>query len=306
MTEADEAVTDDGRAGLEQQVRVFGVVLDSLSSAVLAADGNDRVIYASRTAQELLSRTYDELVGQDFGTVVVHRDSRDQYVQEQRAVNSGERVHSDLAIVRPDGERVQVVFDRTAVREQGGVVGWVGWALDAADHRMRRRDVDSRLTTDPVTGLLNRAAVEEQVRFALERAAAQSDVAMAVVIIRLRGHAEARAELGEHAGDRLMSDAALRIRAALRAGDVLGRLDDEFLLVLPELRPGSGYGLEEWSRASGLVVTKKVERALESVFQVEGGERRLSARLGVGVFPFDARDVAGLMRSADAEARSGD
>ena len=92
----------------------------------------------------------------------------------------------------------------------------------------------------------------------------------------------------------------------LRAGDMLGRLDDEFLLVLPELRPGSGYGLEEWSRASGAVVTKKVERALEAAFQVDGVGRRLTARLGVGVFPFDARDVPGLMRSADAGAQSGD
>jgi diguanylate cyclase (GGDEF)-like protein/PAS domain S-box-containing protein len=305
VTEAQDALTDEGRSGLEQQVRIFGLVLDSLSSGVLAADGNDRVIYASRTAQQLLSRSYDELVGHEFGTVV-HRDSRDQYAEEQQSVSRGERVHSDLAIVRPDGERVQVVFDRTAVREQGEVVGWVGWTLDAADHRMRRRDVDSRLTSDPVTGLLNRAAVEEQVRFALERAAAQSDVAMAVVIIRLRGYAEARAEMGESAGDRLMSDASLRIRAALRAGDMLGRLDDEFLLVLPELRPGSGYGLEEWSRASGAVVTKKVERALEAAFQVDGVGRRLTARLGVGVFPFDARDVPGLMRSADAGAQSGD
>lgn len=305
MAKGEQAADGPG-AVTERTVRVVSLVLDSLGAAIIAADGQDRILFWSKPAEELLGRRRDEVVGQEFGSLIVHRDSREQFAQELEAVRRGERVHGDLAVVRPDGERLTVILDRAPVREADGpVVGWVAWVVDAADHRRKRRDVEGRATQDPVTGLLNRAALEEQLRFALDRASAQSDVAMAAVLIRLPEYADTVGQFGTSAGDRLLSDAAHRIRAALRAGDLLGRLDtDEFLLVLPELRPGSGYGLEEWSRASGLVVTKKVQRALEAPFQVEGNERRLTGRIGIGIFPFDARDVPGVLKAADAASRA--
>jgi diguanylate cyclase (GGDEF)-like protein/PAS domain S-box-containing protein len=301
----EQAAAEPG-AVTERTVRVISLVLDSLGAAIVAADAQDRILFWSKPAEALLGRRREDVIGHEFGALIVHRDAREQFAQDLEAVRRGESVHGDIAVVRPDGERLTVVLDRAPVQEgDGSVVGWVAWAVDAAEHRRRRREVEGRATQDPVTGLLNRMALEEQLRFALDRAAAQTDVAMAAVLIRLPEYADTVAQFGSSAGDRLLSDAAHRIRAALRAGDLLGRLAaDEFLLVLPELRPGSGYGLEEWSRASGLVVTKKVQRALEAPFQVDGNERRLSGRIGIGIFPFDARDVAGILKAADAASRA--
>lgn len=305
MTTGEQADAERTVAA-ERQLRVLNLVLDSLAAAVVAADAADRILFWSKPAEALFGRRRDEVLAKEFGQVVVHADSQEQFAAELDALRRGEAVHSDVTVAHPDGERLRVVLDRAPVLEgDGSVVGWVGWAVDAAEHRRRRHEVEGRATQDPVTGLLNRTALDEQLRFALERAAAQDDVAMAAVVIRLPDHAEAHEQFGASVGDRLLSDAAHRIRAALRAGDLLGRLSsDEFLLVLPELRPGSGYGLEEWSRASGQVVTKKVERALETPFQVEGRERRLTGRIGIGVFPFDARDVAGILAAADAASRA--
>lgn len=301
--------TDEHQTGAQPPetagpLRVLNLVLDSLGAAIVAADASDRVIYWNRGATQLFGREYADVAGHEFATSVVHRDGREQFAVELEAIHRGEHVHTDVSIVRPDGERVAVVFDRSPVLdEQGAVVGWTAWAVDAADHRRQRREVESRATQDPATGLLNRAALEEQLRFALDRAGAQPDVAMAALVIRFDGYEGVRAASGDAAADRLLSDAAHRIRGALRAGDMLGRLGDDFLLVLPELRAGSGYGLDEWSRASGQVVRKKIERATEAFFTVEGSELRLTPRVGLGVFPFDARDVGGLLAAADQASR---
>ncbi|MEP7054334.1 MAG: diguanylate cyclase [Actinomycetota bacterium] len=301
--------TDEQHAGARPvppgtPLHVLNLVLDSLGAAVVAADDRDRVIFWNLGAAALFGREYADVAGHEFATMVVHRDGREQFATELAAIQRGEHVHTDISIVRPDGERVTVVLDRSPVLdEQGQVVGWAAWALDAAEHRRHRREVESRATQDPATGLLNRSALEEQLRFALDRAAAQPDVAMAAMLIRFDGYEGVRASHGDAAADRLLSDAAHRIRGALRAGDLLGRLGDDFLLVLPELRAGSGYGLDEWSRASGQVVRKKVERATESPFTVEGNELRLVPLVGLGVFPFDARDVPGLLAAADLASR---
>jgi diguanylate cyclase (GGDEF)-like protein/PAS domain S-box-containing protein len=301
----DEHASGIPDAGADGRNQVLDLVLASLSAAVIAADGADRILFWNRPAEDLFGRPYADVAGHDFGAVVVHRDAREQFAGELAAVLSGQRVHSDLAIVRPDGERVSVVLDRTPVFDNDGVVvGWAAWAVDAADHRKRRRVIESHATQDPATGLLNRPALEEQLRLALDRASAQTDVAMAAMLIHLDGYAGTRESAGESAADRLLSDAAHRIRGALRAGDILGRLDDDFLLVMPELRAGSGYGLEEWSRASGVVVAKKIERAMESAFTVGNRELHLVPQVGLGVFPFDARDVPGLLTAANAVARA--
>ena len=295
---AGEAVTDG-------PLRVLNLVVDNLGAAIVAADGSDRVIFWSRGAAALFGRDYADVAGHEFAATVVHRDGREQFALDLDAIHAGKHVHTDVSIVRPDGERVAVVFDRSPVLdEQGVVVGWTAWAVDAADHRRARREAESRATQDPATGLLNRSALEEQLRFALDRAAAQSDVAMAAMLIRFEGYEGVREAAGDAAADRLLSDAAHRIRGALRAGDMLGRLGDDFLLVLPELRAGSGYGLDEWSRASGQVVTKKIERATEAAFTVVETELRLVPRVGLGVFPFDARDVGGLLAAADLASRA--
>jgi PAS domain S-box-containing protein/diguanylate cyclase (GGDEF)-like protein len=300
----DRHGTDAQPAPPEGPVQMLSLVLESLAAAVVAADSGDRIIFWNRGATRLFGREYADVAGHEFATTVVHRDGREQFATELDAIHRGEHVHTDVSIVRPDGERVAIVFDRSPVLdEQGRVVGWAAWALDAADHRRQRREVESRATQDAATGLLNRSALEEQLRFALDRAGAQPDVAMAAMLIRFDGYEGVREASGDAAADRLLSDAAHRIRGALRAGDMLGRLGDDFLLVLPELRAGSGYGLDEWSRASGHVVTKKVERATDAAFTVEGEELRLVPRVGLGVFPFDARDVAGLLAAADRASR---
>lgn len=302
--------TDEQQTGAQQQgsdgsLRVLNLALDNLGAAIVAADGSDRVIFWNRAATTLFGREYADVAGHEFATTIVHRDGREQFALDLDAIHRGQHVHSDVSIVRPDGERVAVVFDRSPVRdEEGVVVGWTAWAVDAADHRKARREVESRAMQDPATGLLNRSALEEQLRFALDRAAVQPDVAMAAMLIRFDGYDGVREASGDAAADRLLSDAAHRVRGALRAGDMLGRLGDDFLLVLPELRAGSGYGLDEWSRASGQVVTKKIERATEAAFTVADAELHLVPRVGLGVFPFDARDVPGLLAAADQASRA--
>ncbi|MEO6715459.1 MAG: diguanylate cyclase, partial [Mycobacteriales bacterium] len=271
-----EAGSPEAGSPEEGSLQVLTLVLDGLGAAVVAADGSDRVIYWNRAAAQLFGREPADIAGHEFGTTVVHRDGREQFAAELAAIQRGEHVHTDVSIVRPDGERVAVIFDRAPVVDpQGTVIGWTAWAVDAAEHRRQRREVEGRATQDPATGLLNRTALEEQLRFAMDRASAQADVAMAAMLIKFDGYDGVRAVSGDAAADRLLSDAAHRIRGALRAGDMLGRLGDDFLLVMPELRAGSGYGLDEWSRASGEVVTKKVERAIEAPFAVAGDEVRL-------------------------------
>jgi len=87
--------------------------------------------------------------------------------------------------------------------------------------------------TDPLTGLLNRATLEEH----LVRAAAHARrrvEPLAVLVLDVRGLGEINERFGHDAGDELLCAFAACMRDALRADDVYGRIgEDEFLVLLP-------------------------------------------------------------------------
>ena len=87
--------------------------------------------------------------------------------------------------------------------------------------------------TDPLTGLLNRRALNEQ----LGRVAAQArrrEEPLSVLMIDLDRFKETNDEFGHEAGDQVLCGFAECMRSALRADDIYGRWGgDEFLVALP-------------------------------------------------------------------------
>src|SRR5690606_39348343 len=95
--------------------------------------------------------------------------------------------------------------------------------------------------------------------------------------------------LGHAAGDRLLQEVAVRLRGALRAEAVVARQGgDEFVVVLPELGEAG-----EAAR-----VAERLLAALGRPHRLEGRAVRVSASIGIALYPDDAGEAAGLLRRA--------
>ncbi|MDW8341902.1 MAG: EAL domain-containing protein [Geminicoccaceae bacterium] len=139
--------------------------------------------------------------------------------------------------------------------------------------------------TDPLTGLANRRAVIA----ALERAIA-AEVRLAAVSIDLDHFKEANEEGGHAAGDAILRAVAERLRAILRAEDIVGRLGgDEFVVFL--LRIERREALDP--------IVDRIRAALHEPVEFEGRLHRVGATLGVALCPEDTRDPELLLRLAD-------
>jgi diguanylate cyclase (GGDEF)-like protein len=96
--------------------------------------------------------------------------------------------------------------------------------------------------------------------------------------------------LGHQAGDALLKEMSARLKAELRASDVVARLSgDEFVVLLREVD-----GLDQ----VGAVARKILSAAMKPIESV-GRECRVTASIGIAMYPLDAQDEQSLMKSAD-------
>jgi diguanylate cyclase (GGDEF)-like protein/PAS domain S-box-containing protein len=191
---------------------------------------------------------------------------------------------------RDGGVRYFSVSGEPRLAADGSFVGYRGVGRDITDVVLARERIASLAFQDPLTGLANRTSLAPALEQAVERTRRRGSK-LAGVFLDLDGFKQVNDLHGHDAGDRLLVEAAHRLRAALRAGDPVARLGgDEFFVVLEDLQ----------SNLPAERVARKLLAALEQPYDLGNGRQALlSASIGISVYPDDAGDAATLVKHAD-------
>jgi diguanylate cyclase (GGDEF)-like protein len=142
---------------------------------------------------------------------------------------------------------------------------------------------------DALTGLPNRAVFNDHLARAVARAGDAREP-LAVLCVDLDGFKAVNDIHGHPAGDELLIEVAHRLRAVVRGDELVARLGgDEFAIVQ---QGGSQPG------HAGLL-SERIVGALGEPFAVGIQTARISASIGVAVFPANADNPLDLVRNAD-------
>ncbi|MEO5843628.1 MAG: GGDEF domain-containing protein [Caldimonas sp.] len=237
-----------------------------------------------------------ERIGQDdaFDAVVVDGDLAPASPDQIAAV--AERVALVVAVVEPDAEHaigwLRGGADDVVGRDE--LAAATGWRrIRFAVERRRRRDLgQSAYSTDPGTGLPHRQQLVEHLSQLLalrEREPAP----MAVLGFRIEG-LRPRGEGAESTDfETLRRKIAVRLRAGVRASDVVAAVDDDaFAILLGSIQ----------SSADADRVAAKLVAALVAPFTVGAVGRSVAVSFGIAQYPHDGRDAERLLRRALALA----
>jgi diguanylate cyclase (GGDEF)-like protein len=161
----------------------------------------------------------------------------------------------------------------------------------------KRLDATSRkaFSTDLTTGLPTHAQLLEHMTHLLALRE-REPAAMALIVLRLEGFQGAEAALGVEAANVLRRKAAVRLRAALRASDVVASLGGDMYAVLLAW-------LDAEADAEG--VARKLLASLRQPFNVAGQDLPVTGSIGLGQYPAHGRDAASLLRRAMTQASAG-
>jgi diguanylate cyclase (GGDEF)-like protein len=145
-------------------------------------------------------------------------------------------------------------------------------------------------THDDLTGLPNRLLFSQAVSDAV-KAGRRYGHEFAVMFVDLDRFKIINDTLGHAAGDSLLTEVASRLKQCLRESDVVARLGgDEFIILLRDVSDGQQVA----------TVARKILSTVVKPLTIHGQECRVTASIGISVFPSDAQDEESLTKNADA------
>ncbi len=168
-----------------------------------------------------------------------------------------------------------------------GKVSRISVGLDITE----RKAAEARLTwlaeRDPLTELYNRRFFQHALQTALER---PSKTKGAVLLLDLNQFKEVNELSGHHVGDKLLREVADTLFRNLGPRGVIARLGgDEFSLLL-----------EDTNADQAISVAQYIVQLLDGIGFVVGERRhRVTASIGIALFPTHGNTPADLMASAD-------
>jgi diguanylate cyclase (GGDEF)-like protein/PAS domain S-box-containing protein len=271
----------------------FRDLADLTSDVVLVCEPDGTVMYASPAVAEY-GYPPDSLLGTRIDELT-HPEDRPRSQQAVRA-----------ALVRPadgpgrfpcrvraaDGTWRHVEATASPYRDPSGAQQLLITARDVSDQVSLRRQLTHLTFHDGLTGLPNRAYLEERAAAVLAepaRPGAHATPHAGAIFIDLDGFTAVNDSVGHNAGDLLIAQAARRLRAVAPAHDTVVRWGgDEFAIIA-----------EDAATAQDVVeLAERLERCVAAEpFQVAGRDISLTASVGVA---FAGSDPPGfVLRNAD-------
>jgi len=180
----------------------------------------------------------------------------------------------------------------------GALVGVKGLVIDVSEQKQREEKMRYMAFYDALTGLPNRAMFKDHFSRLLARGQ-YFQQKVALVFIDLDNFKSVNDRWGHDTGDQLLREVASRLKSVLRGTDLLARIGgDEFVVLLTRVAPLS---LNQ--------VAQRILEALADPMVINGHTLRISASLGISIWPDDGEDVDTLVKNADeamyAAKRSG-
>ncbi len=142
---------------------------------------------------------------------------------------------------------------------------------------------------DGLTGLPNRRLLFDRLAQAIVHSR-RTGTFVAVLYLDLDDFKPINDTLGHKAGDQTLVEIAHRLQESIRTTDIVARLGgDEFIVVLPHLK-----GEAEW-----IATAERIRDVLALPMEIGDTSVKISASIGVTIYPKDNSDEDFLLRHAD-------
>ncbi|MCP4603598.1 MAG: EAL domain-containing protein [Proteobacteria bacterium] len=280
---------------VEKIVEELGTgTLGTIGVAVLITDSGDNIVFFNDEAGSITGWSAKQAIGKRLGDVfrlnrkwLTQGSIRDNDDSRYTGISNGN--NKSTYLVNRTGHRLAIRYSQTAIRDQQGhLLGKIIVFINVDMQHQAERDRDRRLSSDPLTELLNRQAFTKYLEPAVEESQ-KGDTSKVLCYINIDHFRLVNDSCGHQGGDNLLQWIATLLREEMGGSDVLARLNgDEFAILLTN---------------SNIPKAQKTARSFQEKLRTFGfswGDRSFAIRSRIGIISLSEVDsVDDLFFAAD-------
>lgn len=274
----------------QETMQLFSSVFLHAKEGILITAPSGEILEVNEALIVFSGYRREELIGNNPRIFNSGKQSRDFYINMwQSILQHGYWTGEILNKTRGGAEYPGLLTISSVKNTADEVTHYVGHFTDISHLKEQEDKLKQLAHYDPLTGLPNRTLKALRLNQAMTQCL-RSKRSLAVAFIDLDGFKEINDQHGHDIGDELLIILSNKLNDALREGDTLARMGgDEFVAILTELE--NAYDAE-------MVLSRLLSAASDEI-TTSTGKLRVSASIGVTLFPQDASDADQLVRHAD-------
>ena len=276
---------------LRQSEERYRTIIKEMEEWYFETDLAGNVTFFNDIFATILGYTQEELTGLNFQSFVKKEESDSVYRLFHQVFKTGKPTRNfPYEFISTDGTVTSAEFSFFPKRDnEGKVCGFRGVGHDITERKHAEEKIKYQATHDALTGLPNRLMFSQLLNQAI-KSARRYKRQFAVLFIDLDRFKIINDTMGHDAGDQLLQEIAARLKQTLRAVDVVARLGgDEFIVLIDEVSDSSHVS----------TVAHKIITSIIKPLTIMKQECRITASIGISIYPKDAEDEQSLMKNAD-------
>ncbi len=274
----------------QEQIELSAKVIEQSAEGIIICDTHHEILSANNAFCEMTGYSLRELLGNNPGLLDCDYNDSDTYRHLWEQVEQVGHWQGEVWNRRRNGETFPTFLSISAVRDDAGkLTNYIGISSDISQHKEAEKHIRQLAYFDALTGLPNRALLNDRIEQVLTKAQRNHSV-VALMFLDLDRFKNINDSLGHRMGDAVLIETAKRIKMAVREADTVSRLGgDEFILVLSE---ADNEGVAH--------VAEKVIQAITKPFYIANHELSVSPSIGISMYPVDGINAETLVQSADS------
>ncbi len=275
----------------QEKLRQAAIILANTIEGVVVTDTDGHIIDINPAFSNITGYERDEVIGQNMRIVKSDQHDTDFYRRIWKSLKIQGYWHGEIWNRRKDGvdypalQTISSVYDETGKTSQ-----YIGVFSDITKIKQTEKELEYLAHHDTLTELPNRLLFSSYLQQSIKLSARQGK-SLAVIFIDIDQFKSINDRLGHNMGDALLKLAAKRMTDAIRDQDIVSRYSgDEFVVLLEDIE----------NENHAVIAVKKLMAVFAKVFSIDGNTLRVTASMGICLYPQDAEDAATLMRYADA------
>ena len=265
-------------------------IFKNSSQAMMICDMHNKMIGINPAFSTITGFSPEEVMGKDPKILASGQHGEAFFREMWQAIAQNGEWRGEIYNRRKNGEIYPELLMINTIRGPKGEIDHFFAIFDDISEQKRAAElIFQQSYFDPLTKLPNRRMFYDRLEQEIKHSR-RSSIPLALLLIDIDNFKDINDGFGHKTGDTLLVEAAKRMRRDIRETDTVARLGgDEFAIVLSDIKELSD--LEK--------IANEILQSLCEPFMLEAHEARVSASIGIALYPYDGDDAPRLVQRAD-------